>query len=98
MKFKINQDAKWDNRLAIPQAKFNEVRDAIASTLTVDTLDTHAAQLVETSEKYQAGGTGDLAMRVRWDCYWAVRKQFNDTSDFTDKQMDSVLRRIVEVA
>ena len=96
MKFTINADAQWDNRLAIPQKKFNAVRDAIANTLTTDTLDAHAAGLLE-NPRYQDGGDGDLAMRVRWDSYWAVRKQFTDSSDFTDKQMDSVLRRIVLV-
>lgn len=94
MRFKVNADAQWDSRLAIPQDRFIEIRDAMVDFIGQDLLDHHTKTLLE-KPRYQPGGEGDIAKRVRWDCYWAVRKHIVDPIDLTDAQMDSAFRRIV---
>ncbi len=93
--FNLNPEAKWDSRMAIPQERFVEVRDTMCKHLTANAINEHAVALQQ-APRYQAGGEGDLSTRVRWDCYWSIRRALNESdTDYTDKQLDSALRRIV---
>jgi len=105
--FKLDRAARWDKRLAISPEWFGVLRAAF--TARIDkfggdaSLNRHAAALVEGSEKYRPGGSGDLAKRLRWDVFWGVRSGLSEedradltfSQNLTDAQLDSVLRRLI---
>jgi hypothetical protein len=101
--FKVDNTAKWTQRLAMGRLTFNELRETIAILDSQEGgwLQPHAALLQRTNEKY-ADDEARLWMRVRWDAYWAVQRHMlsedacNHIRRFlTDAHIDTALRRIV---